>query len=151
MVILIGLSLAGLAYSIPRRKNKAHIAALGMVTLLFALVLLMIYNFDRPFSSVLALQPSAMESTAEDITADYEEAYQTPLPCDDQGAPLATPVATAADPAPAAQSEPATAIRAGEHRHDGASDGAGQVPEQLHDGAEIVMVSPTSLVASPKS
>ena len=113
MVVLIGLSLAGLAYSIPRKKNRAHIAALAMVTVLFSLVLLMIYNFDRPFSSVLALKPSAMEGTAADITEDYEEAYGTTLPCDENGAPLTSPAAAPAEsaastPAPPAPAPPAS-------------------------------------------
>lgn len=93
MVLLIGFSLAGLGYSIPRRKNAAQIAALALVTVLFALVLLLIYNFDRPFSGVLALQPSAMEGTEQDISADYAEAYKSPLPCDGKGVPLGSAVA----------------------------------------------------------
>lgn len=100
MLILIGLSLAGLAYSIPRKKNSAQIVALIVVTVLFSMVLLMIYNFDRPFSSVLALKPTAMQKTEQDDGADYEDAFKTPPPCDAEGRPLdaaaTSPSATAA-------------------------------------------------------
>ncbi len=108
MVVLIGLSLAGLAYSIPRKHNRAHIVALVAVTLLFALVLLMIYNFDRPFSSVLALEPTAMHATADDIDADYEAAYRMPPPCDEQGVPLALAAAPADSSSPSVQGAPPT-------------------------------------------
>lgn len=100
MVLLVGISLGGLGYSIPRRKNGAQVAALALVTLLFTLVLLMIYNFDRPFSSVVALKPSAMETTAQDVGADYAEAFGTALPCDGQGRPLESAVPTPATNTP---------------------------------------------------
>ncbi len=89
MVFLIGLSLAGLAYSIPRSKNGAQLMALTLVVGLFAAVLLLISNFDRPFSGPLALEPSAMRNTEQDISDDYAAAYRVALPCDDQGNPLA--------------------------------------------------------------
>lgn len=110
MVLLIGFSLAGLGYSIPRRKNAAQIAALALVTVLFALVLLMIYNFDRPFSGVLALKPSAMEKTEQDDGADYAADYKSPLPCDEKGRPLrsAAPIPATTTTAPA----PTTTLRA---------------------------------------
>lgn len=93
MVLLVGLSLAGLGYSIPRRRNGAQIVALGVVTVLFALVLLMIHNFDRPFSGVLALAPTAMQRTEQDISEDYAEAFRAPLPCDAEGNPIQGAVA----------------------------------------------------------
>lgn len=53
-----------------------------MVTLILGTVLLLIANFDRPFTGVLKLQPTAMLRTAADIDADYEESNHTTPPCD---------------------------------------------------------------------
>lgn len=87
MLFLVGLSLGALAYSIPPLKNTAQIIALGVVTLLFSFVLVLIHNFDRPFSGVLALSSDAMQKTQQDISTDYADAYGTELPCDAQGRP----------------------------------------------------------------
>jgi hypothetical protein len=90
MVVLLALSLATLAYSVPRRNNREELVALGLVTVIFATVLLLIANFDRPFSGVLKLAPTAMLRTAEDIDADYEETYRIKPPCDAHGGPVAS-------------------------------------------------------------
>jgi len=39
-------------------------------------VLLLISNLDRPFSGLLALKPSAMQNTEQDIREDYAAAYR---------------------------------------------------------------------------
>ena len=101
MVVLISLSLAGLAYSIPRTKNVGHLAALGVVILTFVTAMALIYNLDRPFSGVLALKPTAMQTTAEDNSADYLEDYGA-LPCDEEGHPLAASSTPATSTGPAA-------------------------------------------------
>ncbi len=87
MVVLLALSLGTLAYSIPRRNNVEELAALGLVTVIFAVVLVLIANFDRPFSGVLKLKPTAMERTAADIGGDYVEAFAIKPPCDADGNP----------------------------------------------------------------
>jgi Protein of unknown function (DUF4239) len=89
MIFLLALSLAGLAYSIPARNNLPHKLALGTVTVLFAIVMLMIANFDRPFSGPLALDQSAMQSTERDDSADYLSSYGVKPPCDSDGHPSA--------------------------------------------------------------
>jgi hypothetical protein len=109
MVLLVGLSLAGLAYSIPRQKNRAQIAALSVVTVLFGLVLFLISNFDRPYSGVLRLKPSAMRIVEQDVSEDYAEAYNTALPCDAEGRPLESAVAIPATTTTTAS--PTTTIR----------------------------------------
>jgi cytochrome bd-type quinol oxidase subunit 2 len=53
MVVLLALSLGTLAYSIPRRNNLEELVALGLVTVIFGVVLVLIANFDRPFSGIL--------------------------------------------------------------------------------------------------
>ncbi len=99
MVVLISLSLGGLAYSIPRTKNAGQLGALGVVVLTFGVAMALIYNLDRPFSGVLAVQPTAMQTTAEDVGADYLDDYGAP-PCDEEGNPLADVIAPAASTAP---------------------------------------------------
>ena len=103
MVVLISLSLAGLAYSVPRTRNVGQMAALGVVILTFVTAMALIYNLDRPFSGVLALKPTAMQITAEDAGADYVEDYGKP-PCDDEG----NPTDDGSAPAGGAAAAPAT-------------------------------------------
>lgn len=90
MLILVGLSLGGLAYSIPRKENAPQVIALGTVALLFAFVLALIHNFDRPFNGLLALEPVAMENTAADIGEDYADSYHAEPPCDGRGQPTSS-------------------------------------------------------------
>ena len=87
MVALLALALGSIAYSIPRRHNGAELVAVGMVTVVFGIVLLLISNFDHPFSGVLKLKPTAMTRAAQDIGADYVEAFGTQPPCDADGHP----------------------------------------------------------------
>jgi hypothetical protein len=88
MVVLLAIALATLAFSIPRRENRGELVALGLVTMIFATVLLLIANFDRPFSGVLKLEPAAMLRTAADIDADYEDTYHLKPPCTADGHPI---------------------------------------------------------------
>jgi hypothetical protein len=87
MVVLLALALGTLAYSVPRKNNLEEMCALGLVTLIFAAVLLLIANFDRPFSGVLKLKPTTMQRTAKDIGHDYVVAFHTQPPCDANGHP----------------------------------------------------------------
>ena len=88
MVVLVSMSLGGLAYSIPHRKNTGQLLALGVVALSFVVAMGLIYNLDRPFSGVLALKPTAMETTRDDIVEDYLDDYKTKPPCDEEGNPV---------------------------------------------------------------
>jgi RsiW-degrading membrane proteinase PrsW (M82 family) len=87
MILLIALTLGGLAYSIPRKNNTGQIVCLVIVSLFFVTVVLLIRNLDRPFSSVLALKPTAMTGTAQEIGREYVAAYQVQPPCNDLGEP----------------------------------------------------------------
>lgn len=87
MLILVGLSLGGLAYSIPRKESTPQRIALVAVAALFCFVLALIHNFDRPFSGVLALEPVALQNTAADIGEDYANSYDAEPPCDERGQP----------------------------------------------------------------
>jgi cytochrome bd-type quinol oxidase subunit 2 len=113
MVVLVSLSLAGLAYSIPRAGNKGQLASLSVVVLTFVVSMAMIYNLDRPFSGVLALKPTAMQATADDDGADYADEYKTQLPCDQDGNPTDEGVAAAAPtPSPTTTVATTTTTRA---------------------------------------
>ncbi len=102
LAVLIALSLGGLAYSVPRAKNKAQLAALVVVVVTFICAMGLVYNLDRPFSGVLALSPTAMEETEADAAEDYIDEYQVDAPCDEEGNPNddTTPVAVAASATP---------------------------------------------------
>lgn len=95
MAVLISLSLGGLAYSVPRSGNAAHLVATAVVTLTFVVAMFLIYNLDRPFSGVLALKPTAMQAVEKDISEEYADAYKTELPCDETGTPRRTEAASA--------------------------------------------------------
>ena len=99
MVILIALTIGGLAYAIPRKKNAGHLAALGVVVLTFGVAMALIYNLDRPFSGVLAIKSTAMQETADQDSHDYTADYGKP-PCDDQGNPVADAGAAGASTTP---------------------------------------------------
>ena len=86
MLLLVGLTIIGLAFSIPRRANVPQIVTLVIVTVLTCASLLLIYALDRPFSGVLRIEPTEVQITAAQITEDYVENYPSSrLPCDDQG------------------------------------------------------------------
>jgi hypothetical protein len=70
---------------VTRQDNGPQIAALALVLVVYAGLMTLIYTLDRPFSGFLAVEPTAIESTAADFGADYEESYDEPPPCDEQG------------------------------------------------------------------
>jgi hypothetical protein len=88
MMFLVGLTIVGLLFSIPRQDNVPQIVTLTFVAMLIALSVIIIRSFDRPFSGPLAIEPVEMHETARQITEDYFENYSSPLPCDDRGNPL---------------------------------------------------------------
>lgn len=87
MVLLLALSLGSIAFGIPRAQNASHLVALLAVTLIFASIVFVIRNLDRPFASVLAIPPTAMQTTEQDISEDYVSTYNEELPCNDRGEP----------------------------------------------------------------
>jgi hypothetical protein len=90
MVFLLGLTLATVAYSLPRSRNGTEITALVLVTAVFGVVLFLIADFDAPFKGVLELKPTAMGSVEQDDAADFTSLYGAhALPCDANGNPAA--------------------------------------------------------------
>jgi hypothetical protein len=77
----------GLAYSVPRKNNLPQFVVLGIVTVLYWFVLSLIQNFDRPFTGMLALEPTSMQKTAWDIGQDYATTYNSEPPCNGRGQP----------------------------------------------------------------
>jgi hypothetical protein len=77
----------GWAYSVPRKNNLPQFVVLGIVTVLYWFVLSLIQNFDRPFTGMLALEPTSMQKTAWDIGQDYATTYNSEPPCNGRGQP----------------------------------------------------------------
>lgn len=90
LIVLIAISMGGVAFSIPRERNTPQIASLAIVLIVYTALMATVYTLDRPFSGLLSVAPTAMKSTAADIEADYKDEHRQPLPCDAQGNPRAT-------------------------------------------------------------
>ncbi len=112
MVALICLSLGGLAYSLPRANNTGQLVALTVVVFTFIGAMALVWNLDRPFRGMLAIEPTAMQTTADDIGADYVDGYGAQPPCDDEGNPRADAVVPTVSTtiAPATASGPTTTV-----------------------------------------
>lgn len=87
MLLLVALSLGGLAYSVPKKNNLPQFVVLGIVTVLYWFVLSLIQNFDRPFTGMLALEPTSMQEAERDISQDYATTYNAEPSCDGRGQP----------------------------------------------------------------
>lgn len=99
MLVLVGLTIAGLGFSIPRAHNLPHVIILIVVVVLTGASLLLIRSLDRPFGGVLAIKRTEMLTTAQQVTDDYNESYPgTPPPCDDEGRPTPTTGTTTTPP-----------------------------------------------------
>jgi hypothetical protein len=101
MIVLLAVTLATIAYSIPRAENGTEILALVLVTAVFSIVLYLIADFDAPFKGVLKLNPTGISSVERDDTAAYQSLYHTTPPCDAKGNPAQSLVnlRTSAEPA----------------------------------------------------
>ena len=89
LVVLLALSMAGLAYSVPRAENGTEMVALAVVAVSFVAAVGLVYNLDRPFTGALALKPTQMRTVSGLASSEYAAKYGTPLPCDDNGNRLA--------------------------------------------------------------
>ncbi|MCI0686941.1 MAG: DUF4239 domain-containing protein [Sporichthyaceae bacterium] len=88
VVLTLAISLAGFAFSLPRRRNTAHVAMLLVVAVLLLVTVVLIRDLDLPFSGFARLTPAAMTEARDDLTAGFQIAYPgQPLPCDDTGRP----------------------------------------------------------------
>lgn len=101
MVFLLGVTLATIAYAIPRSKNGTEILALALVTAVFGIVLFLIADFDQPFRGVLKLEPTGMRAVERDAGRDYQAVYGTAPPCDAKGNPAPYLIRLRKGPAPA--------------------------------------------------
>ena len=71
MLVLVFLSVAALAFFIPRRENTAHRVTVVLAGVVFLCSLALIRSLDRPYSGVLKIDPTAMSVTAVDIGEDF--------------------------------------------------------------------------------
>lgn len=89
MLVLVFASIFTLAFFIPRRHNTAQRVTLLVVAIVLVCSLALVRSLDRPYQGVLKIEPSAMEQTAEDISADFDEDWGSKrLPCNARGEPL---------------------------------------------------------------
>lgn len=90
MLITLMIMVAAFAFSLPRRRNRAEIVTLTVLTALLTLSLLLIRDVDRPFSGLIAVSSEPMSLTADDVTEDFVKVYgQERIPCDDEGRKVA--------------------------------------------------------------
>jgi cytochrome bd-type quinol oxidase subunit 2 len=102
MIFLLGVTLATVAYSIPRSRNGTEATALVLVTAVFAVVLFLIADFDAPFRGILKIKPTAMQSVERDDAAAFADTYgRAALPCDTNGNPAAYILKLRKTPGPA--------------------------------------------------
>ncbi|MQA85486.1 MAG: DUF4239 domain-containing protein [Streptosporangiales bacterium] len=88
MAVVLGVTIIGFAFALPRRNNVFHIITLGVLTLLFAVSLTLIQDIDRPFTGTVHVDSEELTITQQHITALYTGSYSpASLPCDQQGRP----------------------------------------------------------------
>ncbi|MFJ9522064.1 hypothetical protein ACIRPK_27905 [Kitasatospora sp. NPDC101801] len=90
MLISVAVTLAALAFCLPRKRRGAEIVLLLVLAGLLTGSLLIIHDIDRPYDGMIAIQPTAIDNTKDDDTEDYLAAYGPgSLPCDLMGKPSA--------------------------------------------------------------
>ncbi|GAA4933917.1 hypothetical protein ACFPM3_04855 [Streptomyces coeruleoprunus] len=88
MLTALACLVVTLALCLPRRNTALVTAGLVTITALLTSVLLVIRDVDRPFSGVIEVPTTAIDTVEEDITEDFVAAYgRGRLPCDDDGRP----------------------------------------------------------------
>lgn len=91
MAAVLGISVAGFAFAIPRRNNVFQVGTVTVLTALFALSLALIRDIDRPFSGLVSVGSGPLAVIREHISGLYDDKFGLDsLPCDDQGRPAMT-------------------------------------------------------------
>ena len=86
MLAIIGL---GVVY-LEDDARVLQVGFLAVLSILFAGVLLIVTGLDTPYSGVIALEPTDISRVAQRESASFaEDLPGVPLPCDDQGRPIA--------------------------------------------------------------
>lgn len=89
MLVLVFASVFTLAFFIPRTGNTAQRVTLLVVAIVLVCSLALVRSLDRPYQGVLKIEPTAMEETAADIGADFDDDWGAKrLPCNRRGEPL---------------------------------------------------------------
>lgn len=87
VVLTLAVSVAGFAFSLPRRRNRAHLVTLCVLAALLAATVLLIRDLDLAFAGVAKIGPTAMADARDEITANFQASYAGDrLPCDETGA-----------------------------------------------------------------
>lgn len=90
MLVTLGLSVAGYTFTVGRRRRKAQLASVLLLTLLLTAGLLLIRELERPFGGLAVVTDAQMVDTRDDISEDFQDAYGATLPCDDVGVAVQT-------------------------------------------------------------
>jgi hypothetical protein len=85
----VGL-LALATFTLPLVRRRVQIGALAALATLLTVMLLAIDDVDRPYAGLVRVDPVDMQRVAGDLREDFVELNpDVPLPCDEQGLPLA--------------------------------------------------------------
>ena len=83
----IAIGLCFLAVASPR-SSPMHITALSVAAVVLFAAVFLIRSLDRPYTGALALQPTAMQTTADDVGEDFIDEYgKIRVRCDKDGNP----------------------------------------------------------------
>jgi hypothetical protein len=92
MIAALALLLFGYALVIPRRGGRAQLVGVLLLAGLFMGSLVLIRDVDRPFTGMVAVEPTELVDTRDDITGDFAEAHGAEnIPCNEQGDPNPVP------------------------------------------------------------
>lgn len=90
--LLIGSAAVGIAalstFTLGQVARRVQVGVLSVLALLLALFVGMVWDMDRPYDGVVAIEAVDMTRVAGDLRGDFVEDYPTrALPCDERGGP----------------------------------------------------------------
>lgn len=94
-ILMIGSTTVGLfalaTFTLPNVRRNTQIFALVGLTTVLVVVQLAIADMDRPYTGLIKVPSTDLERVSGDLAEDFGEDHPgRPLPCDEQGRPLAT-------------------------------------------------------------
>ncbi|MFP3965068.1 hypothetical protein SMC26_22330 [Actinomadura fulvescens] len=88
VLVALAVTLIGYGVLLPGGGRAVHLAALSAVTGVFALMLLLIYDMELPFTGMITVEPTAIETASRQLGEQYAASYPgARLPCDQTGRP----------------------------------------------------------------
>jgi hypothetical protein len=91
--LLIGSAAVGIAalstFTLGQVARRVQIGVMSVLALLLAFFVGMVWDMDRPYDGVVAIEATDMSRVAADLRGDFGEDYPgTALPCDERGTPV---------------------------------------------------------------